>query len=470
MNKKLSSKITLLIVLILVVVISSMVLFSYHLFKNFYKEHLAHEVLEELRVYSLMVEEDFDEQVIAYLVVEKNLERHVSIVYFNEVLEPNFFSHNNTDKWLERYQEWIIDQIKHDGDFIQYVDTRIDFHIPHIWAFVPVYKDGTLVGYFFIDKDTVEFEKAKQQLAVLLLSMGLLTLIIGVILTIYLTRAISKPLIQISETTREIANGDLDINLVVSSGDEVGQLAEDIRIMTKQLKEYRDSRRQFISHVSHDLRTPITYIKGYSALMKDQPISDQSEWKRNLNVIYNEARRMEFLVSDLFQLTKLEEGKITLNKEWISVVPWLETIVSSRQLMLDHQSIECKVISNKPDIQILVDQQRLGQAVINLLENSIRYTSKTGKINLFVTEEGETITIEVQDNGIGISEEDLPKIWGRFYRVNEARSSDNGGSGLGLAIVKDIVGLHGGKVDVKSKEGKGTSFFIILSKEMGVEG
>ncbi len=464
-NYKLSNKITLLILIILIIVISSMILFTYHFFKNFYKEHLANEVLDELRVYSMLIEEEFDEEIVSYLLSEKNRDRHVFTVYFNEKLEPIYSSHDGNHTWIGQYQEWIVTQLVENGETIQYVNTGIDFHIPHIWAFEPVYRDGVLLGYFFVDKDTGEFEKAKQHLALLLLSMGLFTLVIGLVLTIYLTKVISKPLIQISDATREIAKGDFDINLPITAEDEVGQLAEDIRIMTKQLKEFRDSKRQFITHISHDLRTPITYIKGYSAIMKDQPKFDEIEIKRNLDVIYNEAKRMEFLVTDLFQLTKLEEGKIKLYKDKINVIPWLKSIIASRQLMLDNQSIECKVEANRPEVMILVDQQRLGQAITNLLENSIRYTPKNGKINIIVTEEAKTTTILIKDNGIGINQEDLPRIWERFYRVDKSRSSESGGSGLGLAIVKEIVELHEGKVSVKSIEGVGTSFFIMLPRE-----
>jgi signal transduction histidine kinase len=464
MREKLSRKITFFVVLILVVVIVTMILFSYQFFKNFYKEQLSREVNEELRGYALMIEEDVDENIMAYLVEEKNRERHVHMIFFDENLELIYSSPNIGPGWLKQYQVWIGTQEDIGEERLQYVDTGIDFHIPHIWAYQPIVRDGQLIGFFFIDKDTGEFEKAKQQLIILLLSMGLVTLVIGIFLTLYLTKVISKPLIKIGEATREIAKGDFDIKLSISSDDEVGQLAKDIRAMTKQLKEYRDSKRQFISNISHDLRTPITYIKGYSAVMRDLPVIDEQEWRRNLDVIYNEAKRMEYLVSDLFQLTKLEEGKIALHKEHINIIPWLESIVASRQLMLDNQLISCKVVANKPDVMVTIDQHRLGQAVINIIENSIRYTPKNGYINVSVCEEETSVSFEIQDNGIGISKEDLSHIWERFYRADKSRSRESGGSGLGLAIVKEIVEVHGGSVDVKSSEGEGTSFYVNIPK------
>ena len=441
-----------------------MVLFSYHFFKNFYKEHLSHEVYEELRAYTSMIENGYDEEVISYFIIEKNRERHAHLVYFSPDFELIYSSHPVSDKWLSQYEEWVKYQYKTDGETLEYVDTGIDFHIPHIWAYQPIYKEGQLTGLFFIDKDTGEFEKAKMQLFILLFSMGLFAFIIGIALTLYLTKVISMPLIKMGETTREIAKGDFDTKLTVYGEDEVGQLAEDIRVMTKQLKDYRDSKRQFISHISHDLRTPITYIKGYSAVMKDAPTVDDKEWRRNLDVIYNEAKRMEYLVSDLFQLTKLEEGKIILHKEKVNVLPWLESIVATRQLMLDNLSIHCKVVSSNNEITVCIDQQRLGQAVINILENSIRYTPKGGSIKIVVVEKETDVIIEISDTGVGIGNEDLPYIFERFYRVDKSRSRESGGSGLGLAIVKEIVEVHNGSVDVKSEEGKGTSFYIKIPK------
>lgn len=130
--------------------------------------------------------------------------------------------------------------------------------------------------------------------------------------------------------------------------------------------------------------------------------------------------------------------------------------------MFDNHSIRCEVSGSQDEVKAFIDQQRLGQAVINLLENSVRYTPKDGQISINVKYEGKEVVIEIRDNGIGISNVDLPHIWERFYRVDKSRSRESGGSGLGLAIVKEIVEVHGGRVDVESEEGVGTSFYLIL--------
>ncbi|MCD8502551.1 MAG: HAMP domain-containing histidine kinase [Bacillaceae bacterium] len=464
MKNKLPKKISFFVILILTIVISLMVVFSYHFFKTFYKEHLSHEVLDQLRTYSTLIEKNVDQELLNYLIIEKNRHRHVQVIYFDEDIVPLFSSSPVSTEWIDEYEEWIKGNVSYNEQIIEYVDTGIDFHIPHVWAVQPIYVENKVQGFIFIDQDTVEFEQTKLKLLLLLTFMGGLTLIIAAALTLYLTNTVSKPLIKISKETKKIAKGNFDITLPIETKDEVGQLAEDIRLMTKQLKEYRDSKQQFISHISHDLRTPITYIKGYSAIMRDSICYDETEWKKNLQVIYNEATRLEHLVSDLFQLTKLQEGKIALTLETVDVLPWIHSILATRQLMFDNQSIEVEVNSNIDEIILKVDSQRLAQAIVNIIENSIRHTPKNGKITISIREESTEVIFAIKDSGIGIAEKDLPYIWERFYRVDKSRTSSSGGSGLGLAIVKEIVEIHGGSVSVTSKLNTGTTFYIRIPK------
>lgn len=469
MQKKLSRKITAIVLVILLLIISFMVFSVYSFSKSFYKNHLAEEVEHRITSHTAVMEAKFDIVTITHVLKMEKTEA-VHLILFDRSFSPIVTSDRIPDELVGRYQEWVrgisnLGSGYNSFPVTHYIETGAGFHIPHVWSMHPIVIEGEVEGYLFIDQDTGEFQQTKVELLKLLLTMGLVSFVTGLLLTIYLTKKISKPLHAMGNITHKIAKGEFDANLDVEGDDEVGQLAKDIRLMAKQLKEYRDSRQQFLSNVSHDLRTPLTYIKGYSALMKDSSQIDENQWRRNVDVIYQEANRMEHLVRDLFQLTKLDVGQIKLRVESVQIVPWLRSIIESRQLMFDHYSLTCKLHYTMEDVSAGIDRERMTQVINNLLENCIRYTKKGGVITLSVSEEKEQVKIEIRDTGIGIPEENLPRIWERFYRVDKSRSTIRGGSGLGLAIVKELVQLHGGEIEVKSTAEKGTIFTIYLKRE-----
>ncbi|MDQ0256105.1 signal transduction histidine kinase [Evansella vedderi] len=467
--KNLASRITTWVMLVLLVSVVCLIGGANWITKNFYQEHLTEEVSGRIVSHAHLLEKEVDELVIEYI-EEIETGKKSSFLILDRELSIIYLSDKITDTKLHHFLSWINEHAYHavnvNEPFIDRVDTGMRFHIPHIWALMPIFAEGNgeIIGYVFLDQDTGELNQARFQLILLLVIMGALTFVVGYLFTIYLSKKISKPLNHISEMTKNIADGDFDIELHVRGEDEVSRLADSIQSMTKQLKQYRDSRRHFISHISHDLRTPITYIKGYSAVMKEIPPDDRGEWKRNLNVIYQEATRMENLVSDLFLLTKLEEGKIKLEKEEVPVTAWLNSLYESRALMFDQKSIKHQLIipEDCKDFNISIDAYRLEQGIINIIENAIRHTPKGGEIEISLLKKTKEIIISIKDTGCGISQEDLPHIWERFYKGDASRNRDKSGTGLGLAIVKVIVEAHGGSVAVTSKVGEGTVFSVSL--------
>jgi methyl-accepting chemotaxis protein len=266
MQKTLSKKITffvLLIILIITVIIISAV---YFIFLSFYKGHLTKEVEHRILVHGKVIQSNFELDTIQH-VFKMEEKKDVHVVYFGPDGIPIYYSGHLQREQLDHYQQWVKQNILSLQDELntspitEYKETTIGFHIPHIWSQQTLLKDGKIIGHLFIDQDTGEFEKAKLSLLLLLISMGAFAFIIGIILTIYLTKIISKPIQQMGVVTNEIAKGNFDTNLKIESEDEIGQLARDIQSMGQQLKEYRDSRQQFLSNVSHDLRTPLTISK-----------------------------------------------------------------------------------------------------------------------------------------------------------------------------------------------------------------
>ncbi|WP_078593592.1 sensor histidine kinase [Evansella clarkii] len=470
--KKLATKITAMVVMILLILVVTLIGGANWITKTYYQDHVTREIESRAVAHAELLQETTDEAAFNYI-EEVEAGKHSFFILLDEDLTVQRMPADISDEFLNIFSQWLnnnqetIENLDEEP-FIDHVETYMITHIPHVWAIIPVTDDtGTNSSYLFLDQDTGELNEARIQLLLLLVVMSIFIILISFFLTRYLTNRVSKPLNDISEMTEKIAEGDLDIKLNIGGEDEVGHLADSIQSMTEQLKTYRDSRRHFISHISHDLRTPITYIKGYSAVMKESTEINQDEWKEHISVIYHEANRMERLVSDLFLLTKLEEGKINLLTEEVPAEEWLEQIYRSRVLLFDQKSIrhELNISGRCRGSTLRIDPARMEQALVNILENSIRYTPKGGKITVSLTDEKGGFLLSVKDSGQGIDEKDIDHIWERFYKGDKSRTQNDSGTGLGLAIVKEITELHGGKVWVKSKPGEGTQFFIWLPDE-----
>ncbi|WP_280771461.1 sensor histidine kinase [Salipaludibacillus daqingensis] len=469
LQQSLAMRITTWVMVSLLLLIIFIISGAHWITTNFYQDHLISEVEERLSAHASLLKSEQNEEVLNYLnMLETGKDSYLIIT--DENLDLIFESENVESELVGEYRVFIEENrdevaTHHRISFTEQVDTSMAFHIPHVWGTTEIESEtGETIGYVFIDQDTGDLNSARMNLLLLLLVMGALTFIIGYAFILYLTKRVSNPLNEMSKRTEDIAKGDFDIDIDTKGKDEVGQLGLNIQQMTRQLKEYRDTRRQFISHISHDLRTPITYIKGYSALMKDSEKVDHEGWKRNLQVIYDEARRMENLVSDLFLLTKLEEGKIHLHYDTVDLTEWLHPLFQSRAIMFDQKEITASLTID-PSIKndtILLDSFRMEQALINLLENAIRYTGVQGQINLSCYKKEKMLVFEISDTGEGMEADKIDFIWERFYKTDPSRSRDESGTGLGLAIVKEIILAHKGHVKVESEKGVGTTFYLYI--------
>ena len=231
-----------------------------------------------------------------------------------------------------------------------------------------------------------------------------------------------------------------------------------------ELRRLEQVRAEFVANVSHELRTPLTAIKGYLETLLDESSPDPLMYRHFLEVAHTHADRLGRLVNDLMKLSDIETGKITLKQESVSLVESVSEVVGIYQNKARKKGV---TLTNQvpSDIIIKADRDRLSQILINLLDNAVKYTASSGEIR-FSTRNGDRsddVILSVQDTGQGIPPEDLPRITERFYRVDKARSREEGGIGLGLAIVKHLVHLHGGSIQIQSEFGKGTRVDIVLS-------
>ncbi|MBO8156453.1 MAG: PAS domain-containing protein [Bacillaceae bacterium] len=230
-----------------------------------------------------------------------------------------------------------------------------------------------------------------------------------------------------------------------------------------EMKRLEEIRKDFVANVSHELKTPITSIKGFAETLLEGAKDDPKLLDEFLTIIYKESRRMQQLIKDLLELSKLEHDEFDLHIETISVRNIVKDVLSLVDYLANEKQIEIHNQIDK-DLYFDGDSSRIKQVLLNLLTNAISYTPEKGTVTVDAEENQEELVLMVKDTGIGIPEEDLPRIFERFYRVDKARSRNSGGTGLGLAIVKHIVEAHHGRIEVNSEINKGTVFYIYLKK------
>ncbi|MGM7682518.1 two-component system histidine kinase PnpS [Cytobacillus sp. Hm23] len=233
-----------------------------------------------------------------------------------------------------------------------------------------------------------------------------------------------------------------------------------------ELKMLEQMRKDFVANVSHELRTPITSIKGFSETLLDGAMKDENTLQYFMSIILKESERMQSLIQDLLDLSKIEQHGFTLNIDQVDIKVLLEEVMVILAGNADEKNIKVTMNTEATaNLFVAGDADRLKQVFINLISNSIVYTGPEGKVDITIAENAEEVSVKIIDSGIGIKEEEIPRIFERFYRVDRDRSRNSGGTGLGLAIVKHIIEAHHGHILVESKVGEGTVFTVVLKKQ-----
>jgi signal transduction histidine kinase len=287
----------------------------------------------------------------------------------------------------------------------------------------------------------------------------IILLLISIIIYIYSLR-ITKPIKDMELAAKRLAAGERTEDIKVTTSDEIGKLAHSFNFMKNELETTEKMRREFIANVSHDLRTPLTSINGFIQGMIDGIVKPE-QYPEYLGIIKDEAARLLYLTGDILELAKIQSRSVSIHREKINLHKLLNGMLSSIKLMSTEKNINISITVDEK-IEVYADAERLKQILFNIIGNSIRYTPQGGRITVSAQKNGDNILTEVSDNGVGISEEDLPFIFEKFYRADKVRNSNNSGTGLGLNIVKSLVELHNGKIYAKSREGIGTKISFTL--------
>lgn len=305
-----------------------------------------------------------------------------------------------------------------------------------------------------------DLSHAYQQVLYMILLTFAITIAIAGIVIWFLSARITAPLRDMNEIALKYAKGDFSQSVQVSSKDEIGQLGESFNHMAAELNSLEETRKAFIANVSHDLRTPLTSIKGFLiALLDDTIPADQR--KEFYLLMKDETERVIKLVNDTLDMSQLEAGQVTLKPTSYNLTKQLQLIAVKLEPHLANKKLEIQLIPDNQEMMVVADRDRIEQALINLLQNAIQVSSHQQNIQVMLERKSEEVVISITDHGEGIKKENLEYIWERFYKTDKARSGKTG-IGIGLSIVKSIMDLHATTIEVESEVGVGTVFRFAL--------
>lgn len=328
-------------------------------------------------------------------------------------------------------------------------------------------------GVLYLFRDMTPIHQISDKFPPVLLAFFLSAFVIpGGLLTYWISQSIIKPLRELQAAAEQIKEGNLDFNLQSMRKDELGQLSRAFEEMRVQLKASIDlrlreeeSRKELISNISHDLKTPITAIKGYVEGIIDGVANDPDKLNKYIQTIHTKASDLDVLIDELFLYVKLDLNSVPFHYEAMPLLPFLQDCADEFTFDLEKQGIAMEWdpsgVIGQPIFR--ADREKLKRVILNIIENSKKFMNKSPAwIRMGVESSLHSVSIAISDNGIGIDKESLPYIFDRFYRADKARTSTRGGSGLGLAIAKQIVAAHGGTIQADSRPGEGTTITITL--------
>lgn len=307
----------------------------------------------------------------------------------------------------------------------------------------------------------------------LLISIVVILVFTAGLLTMWIYNGVSLPLRKLKEATQNIKEGNLDFVMDEEGDDEISELCRDFEEMRQRLREsteekiqYDKENKELISNIAHDLKTPITALKGYAEGIIDGVANTPEKMDKYIRTIYNKANDMDRLINELTFYSKIDTNRIPYTFNKISVAEYFDDCIEEVGLDLESKNIELSYFNSvSKDTLIIADAEQLKRVIDNILGNSIKYMDKPkGHISIRVKDVGDFIQVEIEDNGRGIAAKDLPAIFDRFFRTDASRNSSKGGSGIGLSIVRKIIEDHGGKIWANSKLGCGTVMYFVLRK------
>lgn len=335
-----------------------------------------------------------------------------------------------------------------------------------IMAAVPFAQaQGAGNGAVVLHAPVTGINEAMRQIYYYIGAVGLAAVIMALMMVSRLTRSIVRPLRDMEKTAQDMAKGDYSSRVTVNGEDEVGRLgkalnslAHDLERNIAELNQMEKLRRDFVANVSHELRTPLTIIRGYNEALLDGTVEPGEDAKTYYHLIGQETQRLERLIQDLLDLSRLQSQQLVMEKEWLPLPAIAEGVVNMMAQRAARQQVSLLLESQEDLPLVWGNGDRITQLLLIFLDNGLKYTLAGGTLTVSLTLEEKGVCLQVADTGAGIPPEDVPYIWERFYKADKSHSRLNQGTGLGLAIARQILELHGATVEVSSQVGQGTVF------------
>lgn len=323
---------------------------------------------------------------------------------------------------------------------------------------LPLKNQGEPIGIIRFISSLEETNSMINKIIILLVIVGLAVILISGLVSILLANSIIRPLVEVTEVAEKLADGQYKVRSKIRIDDEIGRLSDTLNYMAEEILKREQIKNDFISSISHELRTPLTSIKGWAVTLKSEEFRDDELLMDGLNIIETESDRLAQMVEDLLDFSRFISGRITLEKEAFNLRDTLNMISKQYRPRAKSNDIDFSLEVSDEIQTVLADENRIKQVLINLLDNSLKFTPAGGNILLSAYREDDNIVLSVKDNGVGISEEDLPNVKEKFYRGK----NKNANSGIGLSICDEIMKLHDGKLEIESKIDVGTLVRAIL--------
>lgn len=330
-----------------------------------------------------------------------------------------------------------------------------------------VVHSSQVIGVLVLSSTVNEMMGSVELLRNEMVTMFFVVAVAALLLGMLISSLISKPIVELTRGIQRMGKGDFSARVPVrNGGGEISDMAKSFNSMSERLERLEESRNQFVSDASHELKTPLTSMKILLESLIDQPEMEEELRTEFLSDMNKEIDRLNAVISDLLSLVKADSHSMRLERENISLAVLVKDVLHRLEPIINKnmQTLNFEVLDS---CDIYADKDKLMQVAFNIIENASKYTQKEGTIEVKVLKNGKNAVLEVKDNGPGIASEHIDSIFQRFYRVDKARSRETGGTGLGLSISKQIVLLHNGDIKVESKEGEGTTFIVSLPVNQG---